>query len=264
MKINRKIEKKGRLLQAHTLVKGKKGTTLVETMVTLFLISIMMAMAASALSAASRIFVRIQKEQYAQSILDTMMTELRTITKDATGYVKLYSLTTVSDDSFGGAKGISGSSLGYALEFLTKEGYAEMVSANGAPETEIRIGDNAAGTADAISRGQLLTRYYFRNSSNGKYTYKENGKPVARAMAAAFGKGFYMGNYVQVEYKLPSGAENGSKINNIIAKVTVYTDYDPNSLPNYKNAIASDTEILEFRNPLTVKAGEGSETATNK
>lgn len=50
--------------------KRKSGTTLVEMIVTLMLISIMMVMAVASLSSASRIFVRIQKTQYAQSILD--------------------------------------------------------------------------------------------------------------------------------------------------------------------------------------------------
>lgn len=68
----------------------KKGTTLVEMIVTLLLISIMMTMAAASLSSAAKIFVRVQKTQYAQSIIDTVMTELRTITKDASGYVKIY------------------------------------------------------------------------------------------------------------------------------------------------------------------------------
>ena len=67
-----------------SILRKKEGTTLVETMVCLLLISIMLAMAASSLSAASHVFVRVQKTQYAQSILDTTMTELRTITKNET------------------------------------------------------------------------------------------------------------------------------------------------------------------------------------
>ena len=124
---------------AKNLVEDRKGTTLVETMVTLFLISILMAMAASALSSASRIFVRIQKTQYAQSVLDTTMTELRTITKDAAGYVKLYERTTAVEEQYGGSKGTN--TKGNAIEFMTPEGFVELVSANGCSETEIHIGD---------------------------------------------------------------------------------------------------------------------------
>ena len=110
-------KRKEQLSCAKNLVKDRKGTTLVETMVTLFLISILMAMAASALSSASRIFVRIQKIQYAQSVLDTTMTELRTITKDAAGYVKLYERTTAVEEQYGGSKGTN--TKGNAIEFMT-------------------------------------------------------------------------------------------------------------------------------------------------
>lgn len=72
------------------LICEKKGTTMAEMLVTLLLIMIMTGMAASSLAAASRIFIRVQKTQYAQSILDTVMTELRTITKNAGSYVKIY------------------------------------------------------------------------------------------------------------------------------------------------------------------------------
>lgn len=227
------------------LGKEKKGTTLVETMVTLFLISIMMTMAASALSSASKIFVRIQKTQYAQSILDTTMTELRSITKDASGYMKIYSFTGISPKG----KGVTG---GTALEFLTPEGYVELVSTDGCSETEIRIGDNVSGMSEKVPAGQLLTRYYFRNSSNGTYVYIKDGKPVARAVAKVFGNGFYMGNYISVRYTIPDGTPNGSKVSSVTAKVTVYSDKDRT------NVVATDTEILEFRNPLPVKVKDDS------
>lgn len=89
---------------------NKKGTTLVETMVSLLLITVLLAMAAGALSSAFRIFLRIQKTQYAQSVLDTAMTELRTQTKDATVYVKIY-------DSGNEVTDREGTNSGTALEF---------------------------------------------------------------------------------------------------------------------------------------------------
>lgn len=248
-------KRKEQLSHAKNLVKDRKGTTLVETMVTLFLISILMAMAASALSSASRIFVRIQKTQYAQSVLDTTMTELRTITKDAAGYVKLYERTTAMEDNYGGSKGTN--TKGNAIEFMTPEGFVELVSANGCPETEIHIGDKVTGTADAVETGQLLTRYYFRNSNTGQYAFTQDGKPVARAVANVFTKGFYMGNYVEVEYSYPAKVSDGSKISSITAKVTVYSEYDK-ATKSLKNVMATDTEVLEFRNPITVKGNADS------
>ena len=216
----------------------KKGTTLVEMIVTLLLISIMMTMAAASLSSAAKIFVRVQKTQYAQSIADTVMTELRTITKDASGYVKIY------PGESGFQPAAEGSTTGTCLEFLNPDGYVELVSTDGCEKTQIYIGDNNNGSADAVEKGQLLTRYYTRNSTTGKYFCRKNGTPVARAVATAFGKGFYMGNYLEIEYSVPSGTTDGTKVSSIVAKVTLYSDKDR------KHVVASDTELLEFRNPL--------------
>ena len=216
----------------------KKGTTLVEMIVTLLLISIMMTMAAASLSSAAKIFVRVQKTQYAQSIADTVMTELRTITKDASGYVKIY------PKESGFQPEAAGSMTGTCLEFLNPDGYVELVSTDGCEKTQIYIGDNKNGSADAVEKGQLLTRYYTRNSTTGKYFCRKNETPAARAVATAFGKGFYMGNYLEIEYSVPSGTTDGTKVSSIVAKVTLYSDKDR------KHAVVSDTELLEFRNPL--------------
>ena len=134
---------------------NKKGTTLVETMVCLLLISILMAMAAGALSSAFRIFLRIQKTQYAQSILDTTMTELRTLTQDATAYVKIY-------DSGKTIAGQQGSDSGNAVEFMNKEGYVVLLTTDGCDRTDLYITGQLTGTADKVDSGELLTRYYFR------------------------------------------------------------------------------------------------------
>ena len=216
----------------------KKGTTLVEMIVTLLLISIMMTMAAASLSSAAKIFVRVQKTQYAQSIVDTVMTELRTITKDASGYVKIY------PGESGFQPEAAGATTGTCLEFLNPDGYVELVSTDGCEKTKIYIGDNKNGSADAVEKGQLLTRYYTRNSTTGKYFCRKDGTPAARAVATAFGKGFYMGNYLEIEYSVPSGTTDGTKVSSIVAKVTLYSDKDR------KHVVASDTELLEFRNPL--------------
>ena len=166
------------------------------------------------------------------------------------------------DEQYGGSKGTN--TKGNAIEFMTPEGFVELVSANGCPETEIHIGDKVTGTADAVETGQLLTRYYFRNSNTGQYIFTQNGKPIARAVANVFAKGFYMGNYVEVEYSYPANVSDGSKISSITAKVTVYSEYDK-ATKSLKNVIATDTEILEFRNPIMVKGNADSAiTAINE
>ncbi len=214
----------------------KSGATLVETMVTLFLISILTIMAASSLSATFRIFMKLQKTQQAQSVLSTTMTELRTLTQDATGYLKIY-------PDGGDCAGQAGTSTGTALEFMNQEGYVVLISAEGCEKTELYISGNHTGSIEAVDKGQLLLRYYFPNADR-TYTMLKNGTAQARAVAKAYGKGFYMGNYLRVTFSLPEEASDTEQIASITATVTLYTDKD------YTEELASDTEVISFRHPL--------------
>ena len=246
-----------------SLLQKKEGTTLVETMVCLLLISIMLAMAASALSAASRIFVRVQRTQYAQSILDTAMTELRTITKNASGYVKIYDIpATSAEKSENITENITkstGNFRGNTVEFINEEGYVVLVSTNGCEDTDLYIQNNRTGQASAVDSGQLLTRYYFRNSSENSYIYLKDGVPVARAVATVFGKGFYMNNYLEVIYSFPDGTGKGDQVDWISATVNLYSDKE------LTNLVATDSEILEFKHSvlcckeITAKEETGSD-----
>lgn len=201
------------------ILKKKRGTTLAEMIVTMLLISIMLAMATASLSSASKIFVRVQKTEYAQSIVDTVMTELRTITKNATSYVKIYGSGTE-------IAGITGNLSGNALEFINEDGYVILVTTDGCEETSLYTSDTSqfTGTADAVESGQLLTRYYTQNATTQRYQYVQDGTPIARAAATAYGKGFYMGNYVEVTYTFPDGTSEGSKVSNVKATVRLYSD----------------------------------------
>lgn len=231
--------------------RNRSGTTLVEMIVCLMLISILMAMAAQTLSSASRIFVEVQKTQYAQSILDTAMTELRSITKDATVYVKLYRLTATGGNDL--SDKIGETEKGQILEFVNEEGYAVVVSAEGCTETTLTGG--SGGTAEAVEKGRLLTRYYTRNA-DGTYLYKDkSSRLLARAVAPAFGNGFYMGNYLGIEFSVPGGTQNGDPVTEMTAVVTLYRDR------NRTKVIAQDTEILDFRHDVVLKEGQSGVTA---
>lgn len=95
-----------------------------------------------------------------------------------------------------------------------------------------------------MDSGQLLTRYYFRNSSENSYVYLRDGVPVARAVATVFGKGFYMNNYLEVIYSFPDGIRNGGQVDSISATVNLYSDKE------LTNLVATDSEILEFKHSV--------------
>ena len=229
---------------------NKKGTTLVEIVVSLLLITVLLAMAAGALSSAFRIFLRIQKTQYAQSVLDTAMTELRTQTKDATVYVKIY-------DSGNEVADQAGTDSGAALEFMNKEGYVVLLTTDGCEQTSLYITDKLTGTAEQVGSGELLARYYFpQRGITAGYTYAKGQIPVARAVAAVFGKGFYMGNYLEVTYSFPDGVADGATVDGITATLKLYAD------EAHTKELASDTELLSFRHRVVRKDAVTAKTVS--
>ena len=237
-----------------SLIQKRDGTTLVEMIVTLLLISIMLAMATASLSSATRIFIRMQKLQQAQIVTDNIMTELQAIAREATGYVKIY-----EDGEHIVEKKKKNS--GQAIEFFNTKDYEVLVSTQGCEKTDIMINEEKNGESEAVKSGRLLTRYYryFNEDSDGnannpnqpakRYYYETNNHPVARAVAPVFGDGYYMGNYLKVTYEFPKKIVNGSeedtqqndRIKSVTATVSLCSD------EACQNVIATQTGILEFR-----------------
>lgn len=226
----------------------RSGTTLVELLASLLLMGIAVSMAAVILHGAYRIYQRIQRTQDAYSLVDTIGTELQGIAQDANGYIKLYQ----EADTISGQKGTDGKTSGAeALEYLDANGYAVLVTAEGCDETSLYTGndptDTAAsqGTFEAVPAGQLVLRYYNRQKGGTYYYQTSAGNKLARAAARVYGEGFYMDYQVRVTFCLPEGKDVSSdtKLDSIQAEVSV-------SEKNGKEAIATDTFLLEFRREL--------------
>lgn len=236
----------------HRILRERAGTTLVETLVSLLLMSILIGMAARVLSGAYRVYLRLQKTQYAESILDTAMTEVRDLANDACGYVKLYP---------DGAQiaGQVGNETGTAMEFLDSNGYVVLISTDGCEETTLYRGndlENVIGTQEALPKGRLLARYYNRKN-DGTYLYTDGTKPVARAAAEAYGEGFYMGYYLKVTYRVPDETADGGALSSLVADVALYQD------ENCTELVISDTEILDFRYKIKYSEGVTATTVMN-
>lgn len=216
------------------ILRERRGTTLVEMLVSLLLMAIAVTMAAGVLHGAYKVYLRIQKMQYASSILDTAMTELRELTKDASGYVKIYANGINIADQTGTGEGT-------ALEFLNNKGYVVLVTTEGCEDTDIYLTESQpSGSEKGVDTGRLLTRYYNRKTDRS-YNYTLNGRPVARALAAVYGEGFYMDYYLRVTYRVPAGTNPGDKLTSLTAEVGLYQDADCTEL------VISDTESLDFR-----------------
>lgn len=232
-------------------LKDRSGTTLVEMLVTLLLVGIMLSMATAILSSASKVFLRVQKTQYAQSILDTVMTELRTVSSDAVEYVKIY-------ENGADIAEKSGKTSGNAIEFINSDSFVELVTTEvGAYSEEVKLYDSdkkETNVTEKMNPGQIYTRYYTTETSDATgvtYIYSAGTDLVARAMEAAYGSGFYMGNYVKITYSVPEGTKDGDLIKSVNATVALYSDKECTEA----NKVAEDTEPLYFRNPVKFRTG---------
>lgn len=222
-------------------LRERSGTTLVEMLVTLLLIGIMLSMATATLSSAAKVFLRVQRTQYAQSILDTVMTQMRTIAADASGYVKIYEK----------GQNIAGNTSGNAIEFMNSDSFIKLVTTDADSNTgEVQIYNSEkklTGAKEKMNPGQIYTRYYTtetNDSSEITYSYSAGTYLIARAIEAAYGNGFYMGNYVKITYSVPEGKQAGEMIDHVNARVALYSDESCTE----ENKLAEDTEPLYFRN----------------
>lgn len=209
--------------------------------VTLLLFGIMMTMVIAVISPASKIFIRMQRLQYAQIIVDNTVQELRGITQGAAGHVKIYN----NCDSATGIVDKTGTDKGLALEFVNEEGYVVLLSSEGCPDTDVYLGETKLETisGSGVEPGRLLVRYYVQSGTGDiyHYYYSDGSRPKVRAFSKVFADGYYMGNYVEVTFSYPPGTPDNAQVEYLIAEVKLYRDQDKNDL------IAQDSVTLDLR-----------------
>ena len=248
------------------------GTTLVEMVVTLLLFGILMGMIVGILSPAAKIFIRLQRLQYAQAIVDNTIRQLCTLAEGATEYVKIYEdcgpATDISLAADGGHANGAGVAEGLALEFVNTEGYIVLISAQGCGVTGLYQSDQRMGKAEAVDGGRLLARYYAPSVASNTYEYiwkRESPtgtgqEMAARAVGRVFPEGYYMGNELEIVFsypedeagKIPADTE---PVNYLEAEVRLYRDGEGG-----KVLAARDSVVLDFRYPLVRKDGVTART----
>ena len=206
-------------------IKGGEGTTLVELVVAMLLLGIIMTMIVGILSPAARLFLRMERLQRAQVILDNVILELQGIADNATGYVKIYPQGQQSP------VGATGAGAGGMLEFINPDNYVTLISAEGCQATDILAGGAKIDSVEAVESGRLLARYYTRDVASQTYQYADaSGSPAARAVAAVFADDYYMGNYLEVTFSYPAGVSAGGGVACLEADVKLYSDREKNNL----------------------------------
>lgn len=220
-------------------IKGKAGLTLVELIVSMLLVSILTVMVVGILSPAAKIFLRMQKLQYAVQILDNTSAQLRSMAGEATRYVKIYG-------DAGDIEGAGGADEGPVLEFVNPEGYVTLLSADGTEGMDLILGDTNIGHVDALEAGRLAARYYHiadTGSSQTTYYYRKDENTVARAAGPVFPDGYYMGNYLKITFSYPGGTANGSPVTYLEATLSLYNNADREE----EHLVAKEKTALDLR-----------------
>lgn len=228
-------------------LRERRGTTLVELVVCMLLLSIFLLAATSLIRPSAEIFLRMQNLSRAQMISDTMVDYLQGQLLHAQGTLRLCD-TGYDEDSAGAVfqtAAAANGSRGTAVEF--------QVSTNvDRDENDVGRGDRAAayklidggyvprtaGTRAApggvpapvfetpLAAGTLHERYYMPGK-NGEYLYKnDTGDYCAYAGTDAFPEGFYMGMAVRLEFTvyswMPRKTTDPVRVTALDVKVEVY------------------------------------------
>ncbi len=225
-------------------IRGKSGMTLVEMVVSMLLMSMLLAMIVGILSPAAKVFLRMQRLQYAQQILDNTAAELRSMAGEATEYVKIYGNASE-------IAGKEGGSSGPALEFVNPEGYVTLLYADGSPETDLVLEGVKFDTAAEVPAGRLAARYY-NPDANGRYVCTIGERPTARAAGGVFTDGYYMGNYLGMKFIYPEHVGDGDAVAYVEAELSLYNHADRLD----EHLAARETVCLDFRYLVKRKDGE--------
>lgn len=223
----------------------KGGMTLVEVTVCLLLISMLLAISAAALSSATKSFYTLQSRQYAQSVLDTVLTEVRSLAQDATDYVELKHTDPYYTESTPGSGSTTTSTAPNTLEFKTTTGHVARIHAEGTDTLTLLINNQPTDTFAAVDPGQLLTIYYSVDTDGETIETTEDNAPAARAAARAYGTGFYMGRYLKLTFEAPDGAVENTSISYVTVTAELYSDEYRTDL------LVTDSTVIEFRYDVT-------------
>jgi len=219
------------------VLRDRGGVTLVELLAASTLLVLLITMCAAAVPPAARVMTRLRTLNYAQVILDDVLETVRSELEGAQSYVKFYA-------DGGNIAGRTGSSSGEAVEFLGENGFLILLTAGGCEETDLcrrAQGDGGAvrydrfDTEDAVPPGRLLLRYYLPDGET--YVYRQDDRPIARALTTVYPGAFYMGLWLDLEFRPDSGTGTGT----VTVAASLYRDEDRTDL------VCSDSLIADLR-----------------
>lgn len=181
------------------VLKNKRGTTLVELVVCMVLLSLFTLAAVTLIQPSAQAYMQVQQQTRAQNLADALIETIRGELLNANGYMRfadgakdIANLDTVFDKK-------TGVSSGTALEFSVYPNHIELIDKDKVPALTKADGTQllSQAAADELD-GYLHMRFYLQEQNTYKPQHEvgDSLPYVAYAYTTAYPKDAYMGMFI--------------------------------------------------------------------
>ena len=184
------------------VLKNKRGTTLVELVVCMVLLSLFTLAAVTLIQPSAQAYMQVQQQTRAQNLADALIETIRGELLNANGYIRFADGATDITNLDTVFKGKTGVSSGTALEFSVYPNHIELIDKDKVPALTKADGTQLL-SLDAANEldGYLHMRFYLQEKDTYKpqHEVKSEGTDlpnVAYAYTTAYPTDAYMGMFI--------------------------------------------------------------------
>lgn len=217
---------------------SRRGTTLVELVAAMALLSLLLLMISGVLHPAAAAVQRAGQMHDARSLLDDVLEVVRMEVESACGYAKLYEDGTNITEQ-GGTLG-----MGTALEYLNLNGEPVLVSAEGCGRAWL-----TQSQAEEIPPGRLFFLTRLRADADLTHPAEGDGLVLGASCREPYGEAYYGGMYLKVQFSPVGEAAEGVAAEGVEITAALYRDAERTEL------LLEESLVVELRNaPLWTTA----------
>lgn len=184
------------------VLKNKRGTTLVELVVCMVLLSLFTLAAVTLIQPSAQAYMQVQQQTRAQNLADALIETIRGELLNANGYIRFADGATDITNLDTVFEGKTGVSSGTALEFSVYPNHIELIDKDKVPALTKADGTQLLSqeTANELD-GYLHMRFYLQEKNTYKPQHKVTSEGtdlpnVAYAYTTAYPKDAYMGMFI--------------------------------------------------------------------
>lgn len=217
---------------------SRRGTTLVELVATMALLSLLLLMISGVLHPAAAAVQRAGQMHDARSLLDDVLEVVRMEVESACGYAKLYEDGTNITEQ----EGTLG--MGTALEYLNLNGEPVLVSAEGCGRAWL-----TQSQAEEVPTGRLFFLTRLRADADLTHPAEDDGLVLGASCREPYGEAYYGGMYLKVQFVPVGEAAEGVAAEGVEITAALYRDAERTEL------LLEESLVVELRNaPLWTTA----------